>query len=635
MSVIFQKIKAYSALILKHKIISVLAILAIGGSGYYGYRTFFTNDGAVRYAFARVEEGTLVVSISGSGQVSASNQVDVKPKISGEIASVYAAPGQEVAAGRLIAQLDASDAQRLVRDAETALETARLELAKTLEPADELTLLQSENALAQAKESKQKAEDNIKKAYEDGFNNIANAFLALPEVMTGLQNILYGTSRELGGNGQWNIDYYAGVAGQYNDSAVQLKQDVYGRYQAARKAYDENFVDYKTASRFSDQTIIEPLITQTYETARLISEAVKSSSNLLQLYQDELAKRNLSPVALSNTHLSSLNSYTGIVNGNLSNLLSIQRSIRDSQEAVVSAERAIKERELSLAKTKSSANDLDIRSKKIAVREREDALATARQALADTSLRAPFAGVVAKISAKIGDNASSGAAVATLITKQKIAEVSLNEIDAAKAKPGQKATLTFDAIPDLTIAGQVAEVDTLGSVSQGVVTYAVKIGFGPVRDSPPKSPSGAQSAGAISNGVDTQYERIKSGMSVTAAIIIEAKPDVLLVPNSAVKSQGSMSYVELPSAADASLAAAASAVGTVLGFPLERREVEAGASNDEFTEIVSGLNAGDQVVSRAIQPTASQTKNAQSSSLRIPGVTGGGGAGFRGGGLMR
>ena len=48
----------------------------------------------------------------------------------------------------------------------------------------------------------------------------------------------------------------------------------------------------------------------------------------------------------------------------------------------------------------------------------------------------------------------------------------------------------------------VAEIDTIGTVSQGVVTYNVKI------------------------GLDTQDERVKSGMSVSAVIVLNVRPDV-------------------------------------------------------------------------------------------------------------
>src|SRR3989344_2412289 len=598
----------------KRKFTSGIAFLLIAGIGYWGFGSFFGEDGAVRYASAQVQKGTLIVSISGSGQVSASNQVDVKPKASGEVTAVYVKSGQEVGSGQAIAQLDARDAQRAVRDAETALETAKLELDKAQAPLDELTVLQAENSLTQAKNSKQKAEDNIVKAYEDGFNTVSNAFLDLPEVMAGLEDMFFDNTIDRTSGGGDNTTWYINHTDYQTDArekAVRYQKDVYDAYNKARTAYTKAFDDYKAASRTSDKQTIEALITEAYDTTKLIAEAVKVSNNFIDLVQDDMEQHDWDIPAMVSTHQSNLDSYTGTTNSNLLSLLSIQTSLKDSRDAIVDADTTIKERELSLVKTKEGPDSLDIRSKQITIQQREDALITAQQALADTTVRAPFAGVIAKVSVKKGDSGSTGTAVATLVTKQKIAEVSLNEVDVAQIKVNQKATLTFDAIPDLTISGQVAEVDAVGTVSQGVVTYNIKIGF------------------------DTQDERVKTAMSASAAIVTEAKPDVLLVPNSAVKSQGGVSYVEVPDEPDRSVATA-NVSGAVFQNPTRQQQIEVGTANDEFTEILSGLNEGDLVVTRTIQPTAAQTTQTQQQSggLRIPGLGGGGGGGFRGGGSI-
>lgn len=590
-------IKKIIQLGLQHKIIAGLLALTVIGGGYYGSKTIFSNDGAVRYAFVQAQKGTLITSTSGSGQVSTSNQVDVKSKASGEITAVYVKAGQEVGAGAILAAIDARDAERAVRDAETALETARLELDKALEPIDELTLLQAENSLTQAQNSKSKAEDNIKKAYEDGFNAVSNAFLDLPGLMAGIDNIFFdeGDFERY----QWNIDWYQNQVSLDNrDKAARYRDDVYTAYNKARTAYTKNFDDYKAASRTSNAQTIESLITETYETTKLIAETIKAGNNYIDFVQDDMEYYDRNIPALVSTHQSNIDSYTGTTNSNLSSLLSIQSTIKDSREAIVDADTTIKERELSLAKTKEGPDDLDIRAKKITIQQREDALTTAKQALADHYVRAPFAGVVAKVSAKRGDSASAGTAVATLITKQKIAEVSLNEVDVAQIKAGQKVTLTFDAVTDLTITGQVAEVDSIGTVSQGVVTYTVKIGF------------------------DTQDDRVKTAMSVSAAIITEAKPNVLMVLNSAVKSQNSMSYVEIPEDNDFNTALAANVSGAILKSSPRKQAIETGLANDEFTEITSGLNEGDTVVTRTIQPNSTQTQF--SSGLGLPGVPTGG-----------
>ncbi|MEK7598982.1 MAG: HlyD family efflux transporter periplasmic adaptor subunit [Patescibacteria group bacterium] len=600
------------AQIKKRKITSGIALLLIVGVGYWSFGKIFNDDGAVRYASAQVQKGTLIVSISGSGQVSTSNQLDIKPKASGEITAVYAKLGQEVGAGAILAAIDARDAERAVRDAETSLETAKLELDKMLEPLDELTLLQAENSLDQAKKSKQKAEDNIKKAYEDGFNSVSSAFLDLPGIMAGLENTLFAKTID---PQQDNITWYINQTDYQNeqrDKANRYRDDVYSAYNKARIAYTANFDSYKAASRTSGEQVIDALISETYNTSQLIAEAVKATDNYIDYVQDAMELRHLTIPSAVSTQQSNISSYTSKTNSIVVNLLSIQRSLKDSREAVVDADTTIKERGLSLAKTKEGPDDLNIRAKKITIQQREDALITAKQTLADHYVRAPFAGVIAKVSAKRGDSASAGTAIATLVTKQKIAEVSLNEVDVAQIKAGQKVTLTFDAVPDLTITGQVAEVDAVGTVSQGVVTYTVKIGF------------------------DTQDDRVKTAMSVSAAIVTEAKPNVLLVPNSAVKSQGGMSYVEIVDGDDRNLALAANASGAILANSPRRQNIEIGAASDEFTEIVSGLNEGDVIVTRTIQPTAQTTQTQQQSGgLRIPGLGGGGATRTGGGGFQR
>src|SRR3989338_950485 len=326
-----------------HKTISVAIAIAVIGGGYWTYNTFASTVSEIRYVLGTVDRATIVASVSASGQVSASNQLDIQTKVSGEIISVNVTPGQKVAAGALIAVIDPASAQKAVRDAEVNLENAELSLLKLQKPASGLTLIQSENNLAEAQESKQNAEDDLEKAYDDGFNNVSNAFLNLPTVITGLQSVLYGTSAN---SSQSNIDLYADSIRTNNSAAEQANQfekNAEDTYQAARKVYDTTFDAYKAASRFSDRAAIEALINQTYDTTKSVAEAVKSANNLIQLYQDELTKRNLTPAAFSNTALTNLGTYTGTTNTHLSSLLSAKNSIKTSKDNLVSADRTIAE----------------------------------------------------------------------------------------------------------------------------------------------------------------------------------------------------------------------------------------------------------------------------------------------------
>lgn len=637
--------KSFIKHILKRKIISGVIAVVIFFGGYFGYAKFFNSNDVLRYATAEVKRGTVIASVSGSGQVSAVSQVDIKPKVSGDVVYTAAENGEAVEAGTLIAQIDARDAEKFARDAEVNLESAKITLEKLKKPADALSILQAENSLAEsnnnltklkffqktsyqkALESKQKGEDDLKKAYEDGFNAVSNAFLDLPTVIKGVQDILFSGSFYAG---QWSIDYYTDAVKIYDEKIFNYKEDTRLAYQTARVKYDKNFDDYKSVSRFSNTETIDNLIDQTYDTVKDVSNAVKIANNFIQFYQDKLTERNLKPNSVSDTHLSSLNVYTGKINGHLLSILSIKNSIKANKEAIINferdiqemnqnhplellaAEQSVKEKEYYLIKLKAGADSFDIKSSELAVTQRKNAFSDAKEKLADYYIYAPFSGVIAKINIKKTDTVSPSTVAATLTTKQKFAEISFNEIDAVKIKTGQKATLTFDAVPDLSISGEVAEIDSAGTVSQGVVTYIVKIAFDtqPVRRN-------------LDEGGD---ERVKTGMSVSASIITELKQNVLFVPNAAIKSQSDLRFVEIIEGEEMKHALVANAGRIILKNTPRRQTIEFGLVNDEFTEIVSGLNEGDIVVTRTIQSNSAtiQTER-QSGGLRIPGLPGGGG----------
>lgn len=578
-----------------HKLITAVILLIIFFGGYLSYKNLIKKDNKVRYTLSQVERGTVVVSISGSGQVSALEEISIKSKVSSEVSTIFVQKGEEIKRGKLIMKLNDADFRKAVRDAEITLEASQLELEKLLEPPDELSILQAENSLAQAKETKQKAEDNLEKSYEDGFNVVANVFLDLPTIMTGLDNILFGNDFS---RSQWNISYYTDTVKLYDEKIFQYSQDAYDHYQSARKAYDQNFTYYKSTSRYSDNFIIDELINQTYETTKEVAESVKNAYNLVQFYKDKFTEHGLKPDVLADTHLSLLNTYTGKTNNHLLSLLSIKRAIEDNKENILNAERLIKEKEKSLAKLKGGPDELDIKAKKIIIQQKEDNLAMAKENLAKCYIYAPFDGLISDVKVKKDDSVSPGTILATLITKQKIVEVSLNEVEAAKVKIGQKATLTFDALPDLSINGKIVEVDIVGTVNQGVTSYGVKI------------------------ALETDDERIKAGMTVTADIIVDAKTNVLVLPSNAIKSQAGVYYVELVEVPEEKKQEFLNnRRGILLPTKPKRQQVQIGISNDSLTEILSGLKEGDIVISSTITSTNQTSQRSQ--PFLIPGIRGG------------
>ena len=84
---------------LQHKIISAIVILGVIAGGYFTYTSFSKNSQATRYVLAAVEKGTLIVAVSGSGQVAAATQVDIKSQNSGDLIYLGIKDGQTVKKG--------------------------------------------------------------------------------------------------------------------------------------------------------------------------------------------------------------------------------------------------------------------------------------------------------------------------------------------------------------------------------------------------------------------------------------------------------------------------------------------------------------------------------------------------------
>ncbi len=97
--------------------------------------------------------------------------------------------------------------------------------------------------------------------------------------------------------------------------------------------------------------------------------------------------------------------------------------------------------------------------------------------LADTELRAPFAGTLAFLDVKPGEQVASGSVVAQLadLSAWQIETSDLTEIDIPNVAEGDRAQLTFDALDDLEIGGTVLRIRPIGENKQGDIVYTVII----------------------------------------------------------------------------------------------------------------------------------------------------------------
>lgn len=105
-------------------------------------------------------------------------------------------------------------------------------------------------------------------------------------------------------------------------------------------------------------------------------------------------------------------------------------------------------------------------------------LDSAKAGLAELELAAPFAGVIVSNDLKVGEQtgpAASSPVVLADISRWKIMTTDLTERDVIDIHPGDPVSVTFDAIPELTIPGKVERIKPLGENRQGDITYTVMI----------------------------------------------------------------------------------------------------------------------------------------------------------------
>src|ERR1700683_1253203 len=89
-----------------HKWISTGIVIAVIIVVFITYKVFAKTGSQTLYVFAPATQGTLISSVSGTGQIIASSTVDIKPEGTSQSATVTevdVSVGQEVAAGQKIA----------------------------------------------------------------------------------------------------------------------------------------------------------------------------------------------------------------------------------------------------------------------------------------------------------------------------------------------------------------------------------------------------------------------------------------------------------------------------------------------------------------------------------------------------
>ncbi|MEO5635009.1 MAG: efflux RND transporter periplasmic adaptor subunit [Candidatus Paceibacterota bacterium] len=174
------------------------------------------------------------------------------------------------------------------------------------------------------------------------------------------------------------------------------------------------------------------------------------------------------------------------------------------------------------------------------------------------TISAPFNGRVTNIEKQVGENASTGEQVITVLGENKLQVVlQVSELDVSKLIPESPITISIDAFLGETFLGVLKTINSRDTKVDGVPVYEAFVEL-------PADP------------------RVKTGMNAKGTIVLATKKDVVAIPSYLIEKNGETSSVEVLTASG----------------KIEKRIVEIGLlGTDSMVEIISGLSVGENLVS--------------------------------------
>jgi HlyD family secretion protein len=359
------------------------------------------------------------------GRVVPVQRADLSLATSGILAEVLVAEGDQVEAGQPLMRLQAAQQQAAVAQAQAQLTRTQARLAELKAGAQAQEIDAANAVLEQAQARLDRVQNGPLPAEADA------ARAALTEAQAALQGVLSGAS------GPQVIAAQAELA---NAEALQRQ---------AQAAYDQ-------VAGLADIG------------ARPESAQLEQATNAVNAARARLADLNqgasASDVAVSRARVQRAQAQFDLLSA-------------ANPAAVAEAEAAVRQAQAQLALLEAG-----VRPETIAVAEAEVAAAQAtldqaKAALADSELRAPFAGTIAALTVNLGEQVAAGVPVVSLadLSRWQIETEDLTEFDVVGLKANDTVTLTFDALPDLAKDGVVNRIRPIGQDNRGDIVYTLVI----------------------------------------------------------------------------------------------------------------------------------------------------------------
>lgn len=558
---------------------------------------FGQNVEALAPQTSEVKSGVIEITVTSSGNVTLPRvtKLGFSGAVSGSqagntvLTELNVAMGSRVTKDQVIARLDTAIQERDLLRYKNSLDIALLNLEKAKQPYKPEDIAKQEAAVLSARAGLNSAREALKKARQPYTENdftkaegaVRNAGVALINAVADLSNAEQSLE---------NVTKTQSLAVKDAMENVFRVQKLTGTNQATEyDVYKAN--ESLNIARSQAETALATARNSLATARNNVAKARDTLADAEFTLNDMLSKKNGDPV-----------------------------EIAQREASVVSAEATISDKENTLVLMKAGPDAVDIKTAELRVDAARLAVEDAQTQLDKSTIIAPFDGIIGDFKAKVGDAIQPGSFSIPLVDpSQARVDAYIEEFDVMRVQKGMPAKITLDAFQGQIFSGKVEAISPLSTVQSGVVRYAVTINVDMAEGSQPpartqsttrptQGNTGARVGNTSSGTTGTQRAsqpanvELKDGMSATASIVITSKDNVLLVPNRAVISQSGQKKVQVLNN-DGSMT---------------DRAVTTGLSNDQFTEIMQGVQEGEKVVIQAV--VARQTTAPGGGGIRIPGL---------------
>lgn len=567
-------------------IISSIIVLVI----IIAYFTF-KNKNNPEYTFAPVERKNLIQTVSETGTVKSSNEIQLSFLNNGKISKILIEIGDKVSSTDLLAKLDYQNLLIRKKDAVANLEIVRANLNKLLEGATEYEIAVSQTNVNKAKtaylssvetlgvikksvtEEISQAEKNkeleIENKKSDGLisieTNLSKGEMALDHINTILENndakYVLGVKNKITVTLTTNdyndaLDYITAAKNDLTTARIQnIKNNVNNALDSCIIALNEVFSALDNCYDMLENTIVSSSFTQTELDTHKTNISTQITTISSSLSSVQIAKQNLNDTILSKTN--TLN--TAMVSG--------EQQIVNAQSTIDTNYEIWKYAEAQFEELKAPARQQDILLKQAQVKQAEASLETINHEIENSSIIAPIDGTITKIEYEEGERVSANQTIIYILTDNKLeVHVDISESDINKISGGDHCEITLDSLgEEMKFYGKVFSIEPAETVIQDVIYYKTKIYF--------------DSSTELS-------KEIRPGMTANVTITTDEKPNVLAIPSRAIiekNSQGKVVRIKV--------------VRILENDKLKEINVKTGIYGDEgIVEILEGLSEGQEVI---------------------------------------